>query len=163
MPKRRQNINNTLLPKMSAITTATFQPISQKMSLGSSRRSSSVSSSFQRGHAAKITAAPMMKKVCVKLYRDLSQLFLNLKERRYFSLVSKRVRARPARGCALLYFITLLGTRRSLFGYHRFNDAWWYFFFIVLTFFFFFFFFFFFLTESTTIRLSLFNRSRGEV
>jgi len=33
------------------------------------------------------------------------------------------------------------------------------FFFIVLTFFFFFFF----LTESTTIRLSLFNRSRGEV
>jgi len=33
---------------------------------------------------------------------------------------------------------------------------------IILTFFFFFFFFFF-LTESTTIRLSLFNRSRGEV
>jgi len=32
---------------------------------------------------------------------------------------------------------------------------------IILTFFFFFFFFF--LTESTTIRLSLFNRSRGEV
>lgn len=49
---------------MSAITTtATFQPISQKMHLGgSARRSSSVSSSFQRGHAAKITAAPMMKK-----------------------------------------------------------------------------------------------------
>merc|ERR1712216_278089 len=36
--------------------------ISQKMRLGSARRSSSVSSSFQRGHAAKITAAPMMKK-----------------------------------------------------------------------------------------------------
>ncbi|CAL6348619.1 unnamed protein product [Bathycoccus prasinos] len=49
---------------MSAITTtATFQPISQKMRLGSARRSSSVSSSFQRGHAAKITASsPMMKK-----------------------------------------------------------------------------------------------------
>ncbi|CAL6345014.1 unnamed protein product [Bathycoccus prasinos] len=47
---------------MSAITTATFQPISQKMSLGSARRSSSVSSSFQRGHTAKIAAAPMMKK-----------------------------------------------------------------------------------------------------
>ena len=113
---------------MSAITTATFQPISQKMSLGSARRSSSVSSSFQRGHTAKIAAAPMMKKVGVKLYRDLSQLFLNLKERRYFSLVSW-VRARPARGCALLYF-TLLGTRRSRFWYHRFNDAWWYFFFM---------------------------------
>ena len=140
---------------MSAITTATFQPISQKMRLGSARRSSSISSSFQRGHAAKIAASPMMKKVGVKLYRDLSQLFLNLKERRYFPL--NPVRARPARGCALLYF-TLLGTRRSLSGYHRFNDAWWYFFFIMLTFFFFFF-----LTESTTIRLSLFNRSRGEV
>ena len=85
----RQNINNDSEKKMSAITTtATFQPISQKMRLGSARRSSSVSSSFQRGHAAKITAAPMMKKVGVKLYRDLSQLFLNLKERRYFSLVS---------------------------------------------------------------------------
>lgn len=60
---------------MSAITTtATFQPISQKMRLGSARRSSSVSSSFQRGHAAKITAAPMMKKVGVKLYRVI---FLN--------------------------------------------------------------------------------------
>ena len=61
---------------MSAITTtATFQPISQKMRLGSARRSSSVSSSFQRGHAAKITASsPMMKKVGVKLYRVI---FLN--------------------------------------------------------------------------------------
>ena len=85
--RRRQNINTTTEKKMSAITTtATFQPISQKMMrLGSARRSSSVSSSFQRGHAAKIAAAPMMKKVGVKLYRDLSRLFLNLKERRYFS------------------------------------------------------------------------------
>jgi len=74
--KRRQNINNTTEKKMSAITTtATFQPISQKMRLGSARRSSSVSSSFQRGHAAKITASsPMMKKVGVKLYRVI---FLN--------------------------------------------------------------------------------------
>lgn len=90
MPKRvvRIKTTTTLLPKMSAITTATFQPISQKMRLGSARRSSSVSSSFQRGHAAKIAAAPMMKKVGVKLYRDLSHLFLNLKERRYFYLVS---------------------------------------------------------------------------
>jgi len=112
---------------MSAITTATFQPISQKMTMGATRRSSSVSSSFQRGHTAKIAAAPMMKKVSVKLYRDLSHLFLNLKEMRYFPL--NPVRARPARGCALLYF-TLLGTRRSRFGYHRFNDAWWYFFFM---------------------------------
>ena len=84
----RIKTTTTLLPKMSAITTATFQPISQKMRLGSARRSSSVSSSFQRGHAAKIAAAPMMKKVGVKLYRDLSHLFLNLKERRYFYLVS---------------------------------------------------------------------------
>ena len=112
----RQNINNDSEKKMSAITTtATFQPISQKMRLGSARRSSSVSSSFQRGHAAKITAAPMMKKVGVKLYRDLSQLFLNLKrEEIFFPRLLKGPRAPGARVCTPLFYYPSWNAQISL-------------------------------------------------
>jgi hypothetical protein len=86
------------------------------MRLGSARRSSSVSSSFQRGHAAKITAAPMMKKVGVKLYRDLSQLFLNLKREEIFfpRRLLKGPRAPGARVCAPLFYYPSWNAQISL-------------------------------------------------
>jgi len=103
---------------MSAITTtATFQPISQKMRLGSARRSSSVSSSFQRGHAAKITAAPMMKKVGVKLYRviSFSTLFEFEREEIFFPRrLLKGPRAPGARVCAPLFYYPSWNAQISL-------------------------------------------------